>query len=838
MKKGFQAYIIPTSVKIGLNKPAIFEVFIQDFDNNCEPLDIIWECTANDGENCPTTESVNSTKFEFIFKTQGSYEISATLKLGELTRSIRAEVTVDPTVYLSFEFSNIPNLIPPAGQELQFSVLMIDLIPNCKAGWSTAQEEGFVYIPPEEIGDGFGTVEIRDLEKEYLSEIADYGNSTSNKEIVLNIPMASGKWQGLKGDLNYKFRLDTVCPGPYDPNDVESSKKKVVSSFEFVIYTNSPPTGGDLHVKPLSGKALQTVFEISSESAKDLLLDTPLSYEFLIQIGQYNISLGKFYEFKSLDTQLPYSEPEVQIMSRVCDIRTACSINLGPSVKVDPVQYTPEEIEMLENRIKEAFQRTDFSEGQNLMIIAGITYKNSPNNQEAFENFKTFASNLLRKEIDRQYESPTEKYYISKEDIVNFIAQTKINFEILDIKDPELLEKLLDLLDLAAEENTDGTSANIESFRRKRRDLDSDAMLLPLEGRSIIDAAYVRMNLNLIEKIMQSYKDQSGNMQKEKSKIAQKIPLLAMKMCNSDLITKESIYSSVASIDVDKMTGNHLVEKSFTIPNYFTKETGQFQIKMPSLKSRVKYYCAAFIQFPEDYFDGDQEVTYKLQIIDIATSSQIKEIEKPSDRVIVNFKISKSNQNHDICLMRNMEEWLPEFCSTKKLTDFQIVCECRNFGYVKTGNSKNYISEEVITVEPLTVKPFTSGISPLNDNIINKPTTSVTKYPSSPRPNPPTPATTQATSQSTINTKDKDSEERTATASTLGYVIPLVGLLLILTVIGGVIVYKKRRTMLGSSLQGFDIMETYPRVPRPGLKYAKFYDEHLMTGNFNNASVS
>ncbi|XP_055850348.1 uncharacterized protein LOC129914922 [Episyrphus balteatus] len=858
MKRGFQAYIIPTAVKIGLNKPAIFEVFIQEFDNNCEELDIIWECTANDGGKCPPTETVNSTKFEFVFKTQGSYEISATLKLGELTRSIRAEVTIDPTVYLSFEFSNIPSLVPSAGQALQFSVLMVDLIPNCKAGWSTAQEEGFVFIPPEEIGDGFATVEIKDLEKEYLSEIADFGNSTSNKEIVLNIPTASGKWQGLKGDANYKFRLDTVCPGPYDPNDVESVKRKVVSSFEFVVYTNSPPIGGELHVKPLNGSALQTVFEISSDSAKDLLLDGPLSYEFIIQVGQYNISLGKFYEFKSLDTQLPYSDPSVKVMSRVCDIRGACNINLGPIVKVDPIEYSQEETELIENRIREAFERTDFNEAQNLMLMAGLTYKNSPNTLEVFEKFKTFATNLLRKEIDKQYESPTEKYYISKEDVVNFISQTKVNLEILDIKDPGLLEKLLDLLDLAAEENNDGAYANIENFRRrKKRNLDSESVVLPLEGRSIIDAAYVRMNLNLIEKIMQSYS--GGNMQKEKSKLAQKIPVLASKMCNSDLITKESIYSSIAAIDVEKMTGSHLIEKTFTIANYFAKETGHYQIKIPKLKSRVKYYCVAFIQFPEDYFDGDKQFSYRIQIIDLATSLPIKEVESPSESTVVGFKMSRTDNKNDICLMRKMLEWSPEFCSTKQLTDFQILCECRNFGFVKTGKRQNYIQDDVVTIGSLTTNPLISAISPPSDNIINKPTTNEIILPSSPSPTLPTTADPTTLSQSPptkpppkqptaaqpppgkppLNTKDKDSEERIVTASPLSYIIPLIGLLLILLVIGAVIFYRRRkRSILGNSVPGFDIMVTYPREPRPGLKYAKFYDEHLMTGNFNNPSES
>lgn len=97
----------------------------------------------------------------------------------------------------------------------------------------------------------FGQIEVNDLEKNYLSEIADFDNSTVNREVSVYIPPVeqnNNRWQGLQGDSSYKFRLDTICPGPYSSHTNETPSI-VLSFFEFIIHTNSPPVGGNIEVR-------------------------------------------------------------------------------------------------------------------------------------------------------------------------------------------------------------------------------------------------------------------------------------------------------------------------------------------------------------------------------------------------------------------------------------------------------------------------------------------------------------------------------------------------------------------------------------------------------------
>lgn len=359
-------------------------------------------------------------------------------------------------------------------------------------------------------------VTIKDQDELYLSEITDFGNSTINKELALEVPKNL-----LKGDGSYTFSLTISCPGFYS-----SPVQNTTSSFSFEVQTNAAPVASELEVVPDEGFAMKTAFQLISGGATDKFEDTPLIYEFYIKVENMKISYGKFIDHKEISIFLPYAD-DIDIFYKVCDKRDSCTVVQGPPIKVLFQDFTSEEMNLIASEITNSFQRLDLTNAQNKILLMALTLKNSKNTVQ-IEKFKEFSKEAFNREIDRLSERPTEKIYISKEDIFYFTNATHVNLKVLEIEDDELLRKLLDLLETTVNDK-DASIVN-NDFRRKRdvRDLASQNM-----DEEII-RHYAEITLNLLDS---TYNRQES----DKAEIADKVVDLTNQLCRNNKITREKL---------------------------------------------------------------------------------------------------------------------------------------------------------------------------------------------------------------------------------------------------------------------------------------------------------
>lgn len=65
----------------------------------------------------------------------------------------------------------------------------------------------------------------------------------------------------------------------------------------------------------------------------------------------------------------------IELSAKICDIRKACNIVNGPNITVKYNEMTRDEFSSIVEEIREAFRRTDFAEGNNLILMGSITYQ-------------------------------------------------------------------------------------------------------------------------------------------------------------------------------------------------------------------------------------------------------------------------------------------------------------------------------------------------------------------------------------------------------------------------------------------------------------------------------
>lgn len=347
----------------------------------------------------------------------------------------------------------------------------------------------------------------------------------------------------MKGDGSYKFTLSINCPGFYN-----SPVKSTASSFSFDIHTNAAPVASELEIIPEEGVAMKTAFQLKSGGATDNYEDFPLTYEFYIEVENMKIIFGKFMDHKEISILLPFSD-NLKVFYKACDNRDSCSVLEGPPVKVLFEAFTSEEMNLIVSEITYSFQRMDFANAQNQILLMALTLKNSQQ-KDLLKKFREFSKDCFHREIDRLSERPTEKVYLSKEDIFNFINAAHVNLKILEIEDDDLLKKLLDLLESTAnDKEKDDTNGSVD-LRKKRyiRDRENQKM------NADVIRHYAEIILNLLESTF-------NRKQSDKTEIVEKVIELTHQLCKNQQVTMEKFCECFCSLVVDSrwIITNHFV---------------------------------------------------------------------------------------------------------------------------------------------------------------------------------------------------------------------------------------------------------------------------------------
>ncbi|KAM7353782.1 uncharacterized protein ACRADG_005716 [Cochliomyia hominivorax] len=849
LNKGFQALIIPCAARIGEGTHLTFRLFLRNYDR-VQQMQIKWLLKDATTEETLQTKEDNKNDFKVLFEKAGSYQVCAHVKINDIVTKVKADIEVISSVFVSYDFQEIPNLNPSSYEEFKFSVVVMNMVANCEASWLSAQEEGFKLIPSGVLDkEHYGYTKISNLEKYYLEEIVDFTNSTVNREITLNIPTKHIKtdimWPGFEGDAMYKFRLDVTCPKlfadtPLQGDEQDEPWKKVVTSyFTIDIHTNAPPLASKVFIEPVKGEALKTIFNINSQEAKDLLLDTPVSYELKIVMDKFELSFGKYFQYKTWETVLPYTVTPLKLLVEVCDIRQACStINNDTEIIINYEEFNDLDYSIYQQKVNGLFVRTDFQDAFNYLIMATLTFKNSQS--PYYEKWQNYVKISINKEIDKLLEQPENEVYISSDSKLIFVVKCKDLLDYTQLMNKEMLEKLLEILE------------NLIEFTDSKTDLQKEARLKRSNSRQrrIVNHSqelYTKTQLTLLEDLLKSDEYSAHALQN----FIEKITSLAKKMCLNEQTTQETLKSSLVSLTLRKLQGDFLHQHTTQInENVFDKLILQFRnINMKFIKPQAKYcLIVKSYNFKENLQDDISLIEYN--IYEIITPTQLKEIKLAELNKIpsnVQLDIYPLEQHVNKCLMKSSytAPWSSEPCKSLVMGKF-LRCSCSQTGFLKTAlvniptTQKPIINNEVLPTVMSSLPTFNS----LTTRFINTYATSL----ASTRAIATTAITTtssyvvtstsikpEVSNDMQINpsTTSSNKDDVIQKASPMTYIIPLIFVLLFM-VLGILYILHRRRlnqaTKASTSVPPAMVLEF--RKPASGIKYANIYDDHLLSGNF------
>ena len=311
--RGAEVSIVPQDLTVGIGKTAFLEAIIEDRDNLNEDFNVTWTCMKDESElPCPNMERDLRNKILVSFIEEGTYDIIASVLVGNELLNATASLRVYSKVIAGVRIREMPKGPVPSSESLQINATVIDLVPKCLCNWSVVQEDGFDYFDSSVIPNGLGGLYIQDIDENFLSELVDYGNDTLERDLDMYLPAGRDVegWEGLKPNGKYKFRLTSVCPEPLNDDDNEEKKNNrgsVTSYTDVVIETNGPPEGMSLEVIPESGVGLKAYFKFSTKAAKDADIDYPLKYTFWYKIKDYMVNVGEYYETSYASDQVAYT---------------------------------------------------------------------------------------------------------------------------------------------------------------------------------------------------------------------------------------------------------------------------------------------------------------------------------------------------------------------------------------------------------------------------------------------------------------------------------------------------------------------------------------------------
>lgn len=869
LTKGYQVMVIPSTARVGEGSNITLRLFIKNYDE-VKGISILWKCVeeSTKQELRSTAPDNKEQYFEVAFSKVGSYEVWAFISINDVVSKVKADIEVISSIFVSYDFQHTPNLYTSANEGFQFTVTVLNLVPLCEAIWLSAQEDGFEFIKPGVLDkEQYGYTKISNLEKYYLEEIADFTNSTVNRDITLTIPAKTELWHGFEGDSLYKFRLDVTCPKPYkeNPNSMMTSREKeeepwkkfLTSYFSFDLHTNSPPQVLNLQMEPLKGKAMKTAFSFISASAKDLLLDSPLSYEFFIKADDCEIHFEKYFEYKTWNVKLPYTPKQsIEYFVEICDVRLACSVIQNTTeISLEFEEFSNKELQEYLTKIQTIFLRTDFSEGFNIILMISMTFKNGQSKH--LDKWKMFVQQFLAKEIDKFLERPQEKVYIPDNDVLQFVSKCKENLNYLKANNKILLQKLLEILE-QIERNSLSLNERFKRGIRAKRIVNQQQQELLIET-----------HLSLLEDLLET-SDLTVESQME---YATSILRLTQKMCLMPLKEHENVQRSNVHLILKKLKGHALIYNTQVFENAQESILLNFRVKNADLVNQEKLYCLVviFLKFPE-HTDSLQLPLINYNVYEFNNNwSAVKPVELRQK--IENFELhiaSATDNNFNKCLTAtsvesafNLNDWSFDDCEAKEYKNY-LRCICNDMGFLKmdsvyittttttttttrpkttaaitlniptaivTETNRETVlstltsSRESVTLSTLTTLP-TTFLSTASRDISN---TTKSFHISTKRPLANTLLTNN---NSNIQVAPFFTQNSVHKASVLTYTLPSLITLILICMFFAYFIYRRHLSGTENNKQSISLIHLEFRTPTTGIRYANIHDEHLLSGNF------
>uniref|UniRef100_A0A182KE87 GPS domain-containing protein n=1 Tax=Anopheles christyi TaxID=43041 RepID=A0A182KE87_9DIPT len=847
--------------------------------------EMVWSCQkANAEGNCEDTFDTSEDDAMVTFYKEGQYVVKASIAEETHSQQFSSESSllvhpkVTPTVRL-LQWSQYPAV---AREPFELLVSVAGLVPNCYSNWTVLRaEEGFESFDPAQLpNDGsLGGLFIRDIEENFLAELVDYGNDTVVKDVILFIPggTRTGPWKGLKPNVRYKLRLETVCPEPIDdskPHEGQQvARQQIQSHWTFVLETNGAPEGLSLVLSPeANGTALETVYKLSTGIAKDTEADYPLRYSFWYVADGVDIHVATYYEITSAETVLPHTKTGcVATYVVVCDSRNACAKIIGQDACPLPgVEPSVEDVSYALESVEAYFDRLNFRDALKSAFELLITLRNriSPQYDGAYCRF----IGLLQQFIVHIRQVYSETTYLSDASVQEFIVQVKPILDLEESNNHALFQQLLELLD--------------PSLSRPKR---SSSSVVSPEGST----TKLNTKLSLMESLTVS-KNVSVARQ-ARTNLLSYVHQAAKNYCTLEshhvfvgqLLTLEmNRYRSISEINFGRMQVPNKVLLSSPVGR------GQFLSAFPD----TEYLCLGRVYYARDLF-VDREETHELDLG--FYEAFVLSVEKGGMWTLVDWRndyfiwsLDGRRLPNVTCQIWNNGVWSGKECITMETVTEEVRCNCTRLGYLRISNetesvpieeSSGYASTEPITAIlsssalPLpesTITPdlaYTSDATQaVSDLVATSPATStsltvitsdvVTATESDMVTLPDN--TTEATENfpavllpsNTSKSKTADNgpsallqgsnetgtnilHSRSLPVSSIGYTIAGALAIASLTLAVFTVVYRRRKAVLRLADELHTVPSRARTQPSPHVRYARFQDEHNMTGD-NVSTIS
>ncbi|XP_052891095.1 uncharacterized protein LOC128299236 [Anopheles moucheti] len=881
LRRDPEVVLFPADAVVGIDQP----VQQRSYASGGE---VVWSC-QKEGEhntNCDDTFEIDDDGDAAVsFYREGQYHVKVSVagdsgKKAESQSLLTVHPKVTPTVKI-LQWSQYPAV---AREPFELLVSVAGLVPNCYSNWTIVQgEDGFASFDPAQLPSAgtLGGLLIRDLEENFLSELVDYGNDTVVKDVALSIPAgtATGPWKGLEPDVRYKLRLQTVCPEPIDDSKMagkQMHREQVKSHWTFVLQTNGAPEVLPIEVSPASnGTALKTLFKISTGIAKDTERDYPLRYSIWYTADGVDIHVATAYEITSAETVLPYTKTgHVETHIMVCDSRNACTKAIGPNVFIAPgVPPTAADISSAFESMAGFFDRLNYRDALKgaFELLITLRNRNAPQYEGAYRRF----AELLQQSIVHIRKVYGETTYLSDASIQEFITQAKPILDLEASNNHELFQQLLELMDPPL------MHANAP---RSKRSSQTAPQRVP-ESTSKIDT-----KLSLMESLTVS---------KNVSVAAQaRTSLLSfVHQATKNYCTIESHHVYVGQLITLEMNRyRSLSEVNFRhvpVPNGVQLSVPTGRVQLLDGFPQTEYYCFGRVYYARDLF-----IRKEVHELDLGFyEAFVLSVEKGGMWTLADWKSDYFQWSLDgrrlpnvTCQLWTDNAWSSKHCITVETVTDEVRCNCTQMAYLRISNDTETVSSESSSRNTTTESTAMAGgtepsldstAAPEHGNfsetttVTSDPTT--TSWSSSVSVTANTSDVVTATESDMLtlgsvldnateptesfpvappsNTSIGDSgpsallqggnetgkpalrNHQSLEVSSIGYTIAAA--LAIASLVAAVltVIYRRRKAVLRLADELHTVPSRARTQPSPHVRYARFQDEHNMTGD-NVSTIS
>ncbi|XP_041766250.1 uncharacterized protein LOC121590541 isoform X2 [Anopheles merus] len=868
------AVLFPVDAVVGIDQTVRVRSYVSGGGEG-----MVWSCQSSNADgNCDDTFEVSDGEALVTFYKEGQYVVQASIAGGEERESeprwtslLVVHPKVTPAVRV-LQWSQYPAV---AGEPFELLVSVAGLVPNCYSNWTVLKEEGgFAYFDPAQLPNGrtLGGLFIRDVEENFLAELVDYGNDTVVKDVPLSIPGRSltGPWKGLEPNARYKLRLETVCPEPIDdskPGGPQASREPIKSHWTFVLETNGAPEA----VLPMvltpeaNGTALDTVYKLATGIAKDTELDYPLRYSFWYVADGVDVHVATYCEITSAETVLPYSKTGcVGTYAVVCDSRGACSKIIGPDACVLPgAEPSAEAVLWALESVEAFFDRLNYRDALKNAFELLITLRNrhSPQYDGAYRRFVE----QLQQSIAHIRKVYAETAYLSEAAIQEFIVQAKPLLDLEEANNHALFEQLLELMDASPRPKRSAPAPSMVGGASK---LNTKLLLMEslTVSKNVSVARQARTSLlSFVHQAARNYCAQEPHY-----------------VFVGQLLTLEvNRYRSVAEMNVGHVP----------IPNHVLLSTPAGRGRLLDAFPETEYFCLGRVYYARDLFVERAEQAHELDLG--FYEAFVLSVEKGGMWTLVDWRndyflwsLDGRRLPNVTCQTWGNGVWSGRDCTTVETATDEVRCNCTKLAYLRISNetepapieeSSGYSSTEPYAMFSTSGLQSTVAPEPANtSNVVSsEPDLMSTSPATSVRPTVITSDVVTATESDMVTLPDNATERaetfpivpspntsiahqngpsallqggnetgssnnqtnRSMAVSSLGYTVVAALAVAALTLVVLTVAYRRRKAVLRLA----DELQTVPSrartQPSPHVRYARFQDEHNMTGD-NVSTIS